>query len=103
MFAWHSAAAQRKMTTAVEEFISEGAGPAEQMIRSLVDCEHSYINTDHPAFIGGTEALATVMRRRHPGPSADEPPDDLLPEPAPHSPVHSRSTGWLHSAPTIAK
>lgn len=87
------AAVQRNMTTAVEEFISEGAGPAEQMIRSLVDCEHSYINTDHPAFIGGTEALATVMRRRHPGPSADEPPDDLLPEPAPHSPVHSRSTG----------
>ncbi|KAK9840112.1 hypothetical protein WJX74_003564 [Apatococcus lobatus] len=86
---------QRNMTTAVEEFINEGAGPAEQMIRSLVDCEHSYINTDHPGFIGGTEALATVMRRRHPGPAAEEPPDDLLPEPTPHSPVHSRSTGNL--------
>ncbi len=84
---------QRNMTTAVEEFINEGAGPAEQMIRSLVDCEHSYINTDHPSFIGGTEALATVMRRRHPGPSAEEPPEDLLPDALEHEPVHSRSPG----------
>ena len=28
------------------------------MIRNLVDCEHSYINTDHPNFIGGSCAIA---------------------------------------------
>ena len=42
----------------VEEFVSSGAAPAERMIRDLVDCEHSYINTDHAAFIGGSRAIA---------------------------------------------
>ena len=45
---------------AVEEFIADGAAPAERMIRDLVACEHSYINTDHPAFIGGSRAIAQV-------------------------------------------
>jgi hypothetical protein len=27
------------------------------MIRDLVACEHEYINTDHPDFIGGTRAV----------------------------------------------
>ena len=49
---------------AVEDFINEGAAPAERMIRDLVSCEHSYINTDHPQFIGGSRAIATVMERR---------------------------------------
>lgn len=34
-----------------------GAEPAEMMIRDLVACEHEYINTDHPDFIGGTRAV----------------------------------------------
>ncbi|KAF6266399.1 P-loop containing nucleoside triphosphate hydrolase protein [Scenedesmus sp. NREL 46B-D3] len=34
-----------------------GAEPAEKMIRELVACEHEYINTDHPDFIGGTRAV----------------------------------------------
>ena len=42
----------------VEEFVSSGAAPAERMIRDLVDCEHSYINTDHANFIGGSRAIA---------------------------------------------
>ena len=49
---------------AVEDFINEGAVPAERMIRDLVSCEHSYINTDHPQFIGGSRAIALVMDRR---------------------------------------
>ena len=44
----------------MEDFISEGAAPAERMIRDLVDCEHAYINTDHPQFIGGNRALSQV-------------------------------------------
>lgn len=27
------------------------------MIRELIACEHEYINTDHPDFIGGTRAV----------------------------------------------
>jgi Dynamin central region len=44
--------------TAVEDFINEGAAPAERMIRDLVACEHAYINTDHPGFVGGNRAIA---------------------------------------------
>ncbi|BDA44916.1 Dynamin-related protein DNM1 [Coccomyxa sp. Obi] len=48
----------------VEEFVNSGASPAERMIRDVIDCEHSYINTDHPNFIGGSRAIAQVMERR---------------------------------------
>lgn len=51
---------QLRLRAAVEDFISEGAAPAERMIRDLVDCEHAYINTDHPQFIGGNRALSQV-------------------------------------------
>ena len=37
--------------------MQSGAEPAEKMIRELVACEHEYINTDHPDFIGGTRAV----------------------------------------------
>lgn len=46
--------------TAVEDYINEGAAPAERMIRDGVACELAYINTDHPAFIGGNRAIAQV-------------------------------------------
>lgn len=49
---------------AVEDYINTGAAPAERMIRDLVACEVSHINTDHPAFIGGSRAIAVVMERR---------------------------------------
>ena len=52
---------QANLVAAVEEFIADGAAPAERMIRDLVACEHSYINTDHPAFIGGSRAIAQVL------------------------------------------
>lgn len=38
--------------------------PAERMIRDCVACELAYINTDHPAFIGGNQAVAAVMEAR---------------------------------------
>ncbi len=60
--------AQANLVAAVEEFVADGAAPAERMIRDLVACEHSYINTDHPAFIGGSRAIAqarpAAARRR---------------------------------------
>jgi hypothetical protein len=51
---------QRRLMTAVEDFINEGAAPAERMIRDSVACELAYINTDHPNFIGGNRAIAQV-------------------------------------------
>jgi hypothetical protein len=42
----------------------QGAQPAERFIRDLVECEQQYINTDNPAFIGGTRAVKEVMEDR---------------------------------------
>ena len=53
---------QSRLVEAVEEYVNSGAQPAECMIRDLIECEHSYINTDHPDFIGGSRAIAQVGR-----------------------------------------
>jgi len=55
---------QRGLAGAVLEFIRSGAEPAERMIRSLVECEHDFINCDHPEFIGGRGAIRAVMQER---------------------------------------
>eukprot|EP00879_Flechtneria_rotunda_P015506 GHRR01016216.1.p1 GENE.GHRR01016216.1~~GHRR01016216.1.p1 ORF type:complete len:589 (+),score=198.40 GHRR01016216.1:203-1969(+) len=57
-------ALQRRLAAAVLEYMQSGAEPAEKMIRELVACEHEYINTDHPDFIGGTRAVKAVMEAR---------------------------------------
>lgn len=49
---------------AIGELVARGAGPAEQMIRNLVACELSFINTSHPDFIGGNKAIAMVLERK---------------------------------------
>lgn len=48
---------------AIGELVARGAGPAEQMIKNLVACELSFINTSHPDFIGGNKAIAMVLER----------------------------------------
>ena len=62
-----SAVWQARLVEAVEEYVNSGAQPAESMIRDLIECEHSYINTDHPDFIGGSRAIAQVGRPSKPG------------------------------------
>ncbi|MEW5302379.1 MAG: hypothetical protein WDW36_005172 [Sanguina aurantia] len=57
-------ALQRQLSAAVLEFIRDGAEPAERMIRSLLECEHDYINCDHSEFIGGRGAIRAVMHER---------------------------------------
>ena len=54
------ACVQAHLISEVEGFVDSGASPAERMIRDVIDCEHSYINTDHPNFIGGSRAIAQV-------------------------------------------
>ncbi|CAD7704395.1 unnamed protein product [Ostreobium quekettii] len=54
-------ALQRGLSIAVGDYIRGGGEPADQMIRSLIDCEHDYINYDHPDFIGGKSAVAAVL------------------------------------------
>lgn len=55
---------QRSVSDSVAEYIRAGGEPAEAMIRMLVDCEHDYINYDHPLFIGGPNAVADVLSER---------------------------------------
>lgn len=53
---------QRQLATTVLRFVRSGFQPATQMVRSLVDCEADYINTDHPDFIGGRGAMRSVWQ-----------------------------------------
>jgi hypothetical protein len=39
---------QRQLAASVLDFIRSGADPAERMIGSLIECEHDFINCDHP-------------------------------------------------------
>ncbi|CAG9463279.1 unnamed protein product [Pedinophyceae sp. YPF-701] len=57
-------ALQRRLDGAVTELIALGAGPSERMIRNLMECELAHINTSHPDFVGGSQAVALVMQRR---------------------------------------
>jgi len=55
---------QKELDVAVSELIAAGAEPCEAMLRNLVDCELAFINTSHPEFIGGAQAVALVIDRR---------------------------------------
>jgi dynamin 1-like protein len=37
--------------------------PTKNVIQNLIHCELSYINTNHPDFIGGSKAVASIMER----------------------------------------
>ncbi len=54
----------RQLANEVLTYIRGGAEPAERMIRNLLDCEHDFINCDHPDFIGGRGAIRQVMQER---------------------------------------
>eukprot|EP00873_Tetraselmis_striata_P044246 jgi/Tetstr1/464510/TSEL_009268.t1 len=55
---------ERRARDAAQEFIAQGCGPTERMIRDLVAIEASYINTDHPDFVGGSNAVGQVLGAR---------------------------------------
>jgi dynamin 1-like protein len=95
-----------RMLDAVEEFISLGAAPAEAMVRNLIDCELSFINTSNPNFIGGNEAIAQVMKNKKDGTGLGV--SKIGGAPDQHSPLKSRkieglkdtelfSNGWFSS------
>ncbi|KAG8949978.1 Dynamin- GTPase protein [Tulasnella sp. 424] len=42
----------------VSELLRERLGPTSEYTRSLIDIQAAYINTNHPAFVAGTAALA---------------------------------------------
>ncbi|KAG8959552.1 Dynamin- GTPase protein [Tulasnella sp. 408] len=61
----------------VSELLRERLGPTSEYTRSLIDIQAAYINTNHPAFVAGTAALAASgqmteqpSRKRVDGPKA---------------------------------
>ena len=65
---------------ATRDFLVEGLVPAESMINSLVKCQLAHINTSHPDFVGGSQALRMAQqelkRRRGASASAGTGADD---------------------------
>lgn len=66
-----------QLIEAVSELLRERLGPTSEYTRSLIDIQAAYINTNHPAFVAGTAALAASgqmteqpTRRRVDGPKA---------------------------------
>ena len=47
---------------ATRDFLVEGLVPAESMINSLVECQLAHINTSHPDFVGGSQALRMAQQ-----------------------------------------
>ncbi|GBG92710.1 hypothetical protein CBR_g56849 [Chara braunii] len=55
---------RRRLEEVVAGFLREGLMPAETMITHLIEMEMDYINTSHPAFIGGSRAVEEALRGR---------------------------------------
>lgn len=85
----------RKLRSAVAEstlrLLREQKAPTVQMVRNLINMELAYINTWHPDFVGGRQALAAVVAPQPNGSSASS---DV--STAPHAAQHREpSASWV--------
>ena len=55
---------QNSMRAAVQSYIEDCLSPTEEMVSNLVKCELAHINTSHPDFIGGSQAIATILEHK---------------------------------------
>lgn len=57
-----------------KEYLTQGLRPALDMIVNLVECQLAHINTSHPDFIGGPQALIVAQKalKKHLGEDDDE-------------------------------
>ncbi|KAH0460986.1 hypothetical protein IEQ34_008561 [Dendrobium chrysotoxum] len=51
------------MDEVIRNFLREALQPAETMITHLIEMEMDYINTSHPKFIGGSNAVETAQQQ----------------------------------------
>lgn len=54
------------LTTTVTAFLQDCMNPTKKLVSDLVQMEASYINTGHPDFINGHQALNMVTEKLHP-------------------------------------
>ncbi|KAJ1982866.1 Dynamin- GTPase protein [Dimargaris verticillata] len=52
-----------KLIEVVSDLLRERVAPTAQYVESLISIQRSYINTNHPDFIGGSGALAELQRK----------------------------------------
>ncbi|KAK4491036.1 hypothetical protein RD792_001757 [Penstemon davidsonii] len=53
---------RRRLDDILKKFLHEGVKEAERMIENLIDMEMSYINSSHPKFIGGKNAVELALQ-----------------------------------------
>ncbi|KAK3162855.1 hypothetical protein QOZ80_1BG0094610 [Eleusine coracana subsp. coracana] len=54
---------RRSMDEVIGQFLRDGLKPAENMIGHIIEMEEDYINTSHPNFIGGSEAVEQAQQQ----------------------------------------
>jgi dynamin 1-like protein len=49
------------MFRVMEQVLQKCLVPTDEMIKNLIQIELGYINTNHPDFVGGTNALISLL------------------------------------------
>ena len=52
-----------RLVEVVNDLLKRAVGPTQMMVSNLIKIELAYINTSHPDFIGGSRAVAQLMRK----------------------------------------
>jgi len=55
---------QQKLIEVISDLLRERLGPTISYVESLIDIHRSYINTNHPSFVGAAAAMASVVEDR---------------------------------------
>jgi len=55
---------EKKIIEVVNNLLRDYKRPTKEMIRNLISIEIAHINTSHPDFIGGGDAIAKIMKNR---------------------------------------
>uniref|UniRef100_A0A7S4BXD0 GED domain-containing protein n=2 Tax=Chrysotila carterae TaxID=13221 RepID=A0A7S4BXD0_CHRCT len=56
---------QKRITQCATRLLARHAAPTNSMVASLVDMELAYLNTSHPDFVGGGQAMRLVAQQMH--------------------------------------
>lgn len=52
---------RERIQQVVQDLLRRFLEPAKDMIRNMISCELAYVNTNHPDFIGGSQAVSETM------------------------------------------
>lgn len=55
---------QQRLIEVVSDLLRERLGPTISYVESLIEIHRSYINTNHPSFVGAADAMASVVQDR---------------------------------------